>query len=94
MSFDSFSLVADIQIVKQGSCNFIVKINNHLGAAFAVYFYAVIFKIHILNIDTDTLGYTNTRAEQEREQCQVTQLCLLMVCKLVRGQLFPGLHLI
>lgn len=51
--------------------NFFTKIDDHFIPAFPGYFYSIIFKINILNIQTDTLRYTDSGSEKKSKNRKI-----------------------
>lgn len=69
--------------------NFFTKIDDHFIPAFPGYFYSIIFKVNILNIQTDTLRYTDSGSEKKGKNRKIPIFCLLIIGKPLSGEILP-----
>ena len=71
-SFLRLHIQSLIQIDIQRCSHFIPKINHNLRSTFPMNLNAVVFRINIIQIQPDTLGYTDSCAKQKRQNRHVT----------------------
>ena len=83
-----------VHIEAESILHFISEVDNNLFASFAVNMNSGILEVHIIQIQADTLGNTNSGTEKKSNQRQIANLRFLVKFLLTLCQLFSGLHLI
>ena len=63
MAFQGNLMVPFLKIVMEGVGNLVPKVYNGLIAALAPDFDSVIFKIHVVDVQSDALGNTDSRPQ-------------------------------
>ena len=54
--------------------------------------YASVFKVYIVDIETDTFGNADSGSEKQRQECQITKPCTFMKGFLFFSQAFALLY--
>ena len=79
MTFIRCKILSFLKVIKKGFPYFIPKVYKAFSATFSYNFNSVIIKIYIIDVQTNTFGYTNSCAKKESENCQIPYFCFIMI---------------